>query len=329
MRGPVPTAPRAGPARRMARRALLRLSRPFAAHQREVDDAIGWALQDLDRRLRELEAHDLDRRLRELEAEQLPTLGADLVEALERLRARVADAEEVVAGSRVVPYTSGGVLERFRTPHAGVVLGFRAGAPPAGEAAYREFEEVFRGPEDRVAERQRGYVALLADHGPVLDVGCGRGELLDLLRQAGTEARGVDADPGMVERCREKGLEVQLGDAGEHLAELPDGSLGGVASAQLVEHIPYPELQRFLELSVRKLQPGGIFLAETVNPHAPHALKTFWVDPTHQHPLFPETLLVLCRLAGFATAYAFHPLGSGHVDDDRGRESEYAVVASR
>ena len=68
-------------------------------------------------------------------------------------------------------------------------------------------------------------------------------------------------------------------------------------------------------------------MAETVNPHAPHALKTFWTDPTHQHPLFPEVLLVLCRLAGFPSAYAFHPLGSGHVEDDRSRESEYAVVA--
>ena len=68
-------------------------------------------------------------------------------------------------------------------------------------------------------------------------------------------------------------------------------------------------------------------MAETVNPHAPHALKTFWVDPTHQHPLFPEVLLVLCRLSGFASAYAYHPLGTGHVDDDRLHESEYAVVA--
>ena len=73
-----------------------------------------------------------------------------------------------------------------------------------------------------------------------------------------------------------------------------------------------------------------MFVAETVNPHAPHALKTFWVDPTHQHPVFPGGRCSSCAaLAGFESAYAFHPLGTGHVDDDRYVESEYAVVARK
>jgi hypothetical protein len=95
----------------------------------------------------------------------------------------------------------------------------------------------------------------------------------------------------------------------------------------VIEHMPYDELRRFLELARAKLRSGGLLVAETVNPHAPHALKTFWVDPTHRHPVFPEVALVLCKLAGFASAYVFHPLGVGHVEDDRYRESEYAVVA--
>jgi SAM-dependent methyltransferase len=133
----------------------------------------------------------------------------------------------------------------------------------------------------------------------------------------------------MVAHCHAKGhRDVVLADANERLEQLAPSSLGAVFSAQFVEHLPPRELTRLLELSRSRLRPGGLFVAETVNPHAPHALKCFWVDPTHRHPLFPEALLVLCRMAGFASGYAFHPLGTGHVDDDRYRESEYAVVAT-
>lgn len=270
--------------------------------------------------------HQLEQRVERLEAEQLPQVADDLIDAVEQLRQRVADAAGVAEAARVVPYASGGVLETFREPGAGLVLGFRGAG---GEAAYREFEDVFRGPEERVAERQRVYLDLLAAHAPVLDVGCGRGEMLDLLREAGVAARGVDLDDGMVERVRQKGHEVELADAGSYLEGVEPESLGAVFSAQFVEHLPYAELRRFLSLARRALRPGGVMVAETINPHAPQALKVFWVDPTHQHPLFPETLLLLCRVAGFGSGYAFHPLGSGHVEEDRHREGEYAVVAER
>ncbi|MGH2713566.1 MAG: class I SAM-dependent methyltransferase [Thermoleophilaceae bacterium] len=294
--------------------------------------AVGRVLRRLARRpgvsdpTRTSPLHQLERRIEGLEAEQLPELVDDLVDAVEQLRQRVEAAEVVAEASRAVPYASGGVLRTFRDPHAGLVLGFRGAG---GAAAYREFEDVFRGPEERVAERQRVYLDLLAGQAPVLDVGCGRGELLDLLREGDIDARGVDADAGMVARTRDKGHEVTLADANEHLAGLEPESLGAVFCAQFVEHLPYVELHRFLELAHRALRAGGVLIAETVNPHAPQALKVFWVDPTHQHPLFPETLLLLCRVAGFGSGFAFHPLGSGHVEEDRHREGEYAVVAER
>jgi SAM-dependent methyltransferase len=302
--------------RRLARRALLRLARPVTAGQHGVNEAVGGALADVDGRLRAIE--DV----------QVAALGEDVVAALESLRARLAAAEEITSGARALPFASGGALEHFREPGAGLVIGYRNGGGSSAQDAYRGFEDVFRGPEERVAERQAAYVELLAQHAPLLDVGCGRGELLDLLTERGVECSGVDPDPGMVARCREKGHQVELSTAGAHLERLPEASLGAVFSAQVLEHLPYADLRHFLQLARSRLRPGGIMVAETVNPHAPHALKTFWVDPTHQHPLFPEVLLVLCRLSGFASAYAYHPLGSGHVDDDRLRESEYAVVAS-
>jgi SAM-dependent methyltransferase len=252
-----------------------------------------------------------------------------LIEALDSLRSRIAAGEAVIAGGLALPYAAPGTLEQFREPLAGVVIGYRDGEG-ADTPTYLGFEEVFRGPEERVTERQRTYLRLLEGHEPVLDAGCGRGEFLDLLREQGIRYSGVDIDRGMVQRCREKGhAPVTLASANEHLAKLPDGELGAVFSAQVIEHLPYAELVRFFELCLAKLRRGGVLVAETVNPHAPHALKMHWLDPTHQHPLFPEAALVLTRLAGFASAYVFHPLGTGHVDDDRHRESEYAVVATK
>jgi len=314
-RGPGPPAG-AGRLRRLLRRTTLRALRPYTAQQRMVDERILDAIDALDRRVGDRDRLDLD------------LLVEDFVTALETLRSRGAAGEDVIAGSRAVPYAAGDVLERFRAPVGGVVLGYRQGGDLA-DRAYLSFEEVFRGPEERVRERQRIYVELLAGAGPVLDAGCGRGEFLDLLTEQGVPCKGVDLDAGMVERCRAKGHDVEHRDVNEYLGALADGSLGAIFSAQVVEHMPYDELMRFLTASVAKLRVRGLFVAETVNPHAPHALKTFWVDPTHQHPLFPEVALVLCRAAGFGSAYVFHPLGTGHVDADRYVESEYAVVARK
>jgi O-antigen chain-terminating methyltransferase len=97
----------------------------------------------------------------------------------------------------------------------------------------------------------------------------------------------------------------------------------------VIEHFSYSELLRFFELANTKLRPQGILLAETVNPHALNAFKTFSVDLTHNAPIFPEVATVLCRLTGFDAAYVFFPNGTGDFEEDRRREGEYAVVATR
>jgi hypothetical protein len=93
--------------------------------------------------------------------------------------------------------------------------------------------------------------------------------------------------------------------------------------------MPPDALKRFLAVAYDKLRPGGLLVAETVNPHSVAALKAFWVDITHQHPLFPETMLALCRIAGFGSGYVFHPNGVGDVERDRSTTGEYALVARR
>ena len=338
-RGPVPV-PRgslAQRARAMLRNGVLLAGRPQARYQREIDDVIVAGLQRVESEqalMRERHAEqtgyleDLVRELiltaetlrRELrrEVKNVETTAAAVTRSLEALKAEL----------NALPYMADSPLERMDSP-VGAVLGFPSRALEREQASdYVAFEELFRGPAERVEASQRPYLALVRDHAPVLDVGCGRGEFLALLAAEGIEARGIDSDEGMVQRCLELGVQATLADVNVHLESLQDGSLGTVFSAQVVEHLPHAELQRMLDLARRKLRSGGLFIAETVNPHRLSALKTFWVDLTHQHPIFPEVALAICAIAGFDSAYVFAP-GFEDFEQARFTSSSYAVVASR
>lgn len=218
-------------------------------------------------------------------------------------------------------------LDRFDAGVGGEVLGFRGARSDEQERLYLRYEDFFRGSEDLIRGRQLRYLPFLEGHGPVLDVGCGRGEMLELLRERGIDAEGIDLDAAMVERCRAKGLVATQADAAEHLENVQPASLGAVFAAQLIEHLPYPVLLRFLRAARTALRPGGRLIVETVNPHAPQGLKHFWLDPTHRHPLFPEAVIALCRLTGYAEAFVWYPQGSGDPDRDRIEQLDYAVVA--
>jgi SAM-dependent methyltransferase len=192
---------------------------------------------------------------------------------------------------------------------------------------YPSFEDSFRGTEAFIKERLRVYLDLVRDKPPVVDIGCGRGEFLDLLAESGLRGVGVDVNPGMVERCRRRGHEVELADAADYLAARADGSIGCIFSAHLIEHLPFESLLAILQLSRSKLSSNGLFIAETVNPHSIAAMKNFWVDPTHQKPIFPEVAVTLCRLLAFKSARIFFPRGNGKLEEDLWQQGEYAVVA--
>jgi SAM-dependent methyltransferase len=318
---------------RAPREIAGRAARRLAARQIAVNNELRGSVADVRDRLEiaagatseQLERHDA--RLAAIDArfEASDRLRAEVIQALEAVRARV---DPLVAAAGARPFMAGDPFGPFEEPGAGTVYGYRDAAVAPDAAEYRSFEEVFRGSEDRVRDRQRGYLAVVGERAPILDAGCGRGEFLDLLAEAGIAASGVDADAGMVQRCLDKGHDVREGDLNDHLEGLADGSLGAIFSAQVIEHLPYDALRRFLAVGRRKLAPGGRLIAETVNPHAPDALKAFWVDPTHQHPVFPEVALALAQIAGFPSAFVFHPTGSGDAERDRLIESAYALVAT-
>jgi SAM-dependent methyltransferase len=193
-------------------------------------------------------------------------------------------------------------VERRGGGASGVAAPVTVAAQPAAAALpdYFAFESRMRGSVEAIRERQRRYVDDFRSAAPVLDVGCGRGELLELLREAGVEARGIDADADMVAFARGEGLDVEQADLVEYLERADDGSLGGIFMGQVVEHLPPGVLVRALELAARKLRAGGVLVAETINPLSPLALRNYYADLTHAQPLVPETLELLARQAGFA-----------------------------
>ena len=206
------------------------------------------------------------------------------------------------------------------------VLRFDAGAGEPADDPYAAFEDVFRGSQELIRERQQQYVEAVRDAGWVLDMGCGRGEFMDVLRERGIGARGVDLDEGMVAVARSKGHEVEHADALDHLRRTDDRSIPAIFAAQFIEHLPAADVVELLQLAVSKLEPGGTAIFETVNPHSPTALKAFWVDPTHHHPLFPEVLLAFSRFAGFASGRVEFPGASGEFARGVYDSPDYAVV---
>ena len=176
----------------------------------------------------------------------------------------------------------------------------RALLEPLEDWRYAGFENRFRGRDDEVKKQLCEYVSLFAKGGKVLDLGCGRGEFLGLLREEGIEAAGVDSNGQMVDICLDKGLRCEKGDLLEKLAARPDGTLGGIFSSQVIEHLPAPYLKKLIEMCRLKLAPGGTLVFETVNPLSVFALvQVYYLDLSHHKPVHPQALKFMLEAAGF------------------------------
>lgn len=201
---------------------------------------------------------------------------------------------------------------------------------------YVKFENKFRGSEAEIKDRLRVYVPYfkqlktdLSKH-PVLDIGCGRGELLELLKEENINCLGLDLNEAMVERCKERGFNAVQAEALSYLQAQKAGSFSAITGFHIVEHIPFNFLLRLFEECYRVLEPGGIVIFETPNPENLHVGSlSFYYDPSHLHPLVPDVLAFAIENRGFdkTKVLRLHPKGDGK--ENEGRDDPYVAEVLR
>lgn len=264
---------------------------------RRLEVALAVQAGDLQR-----EAQRLEREAQRLDSRLSSEVGArEAVQTdVKSLAEHLAESDSRMARLQLEPRLAR--LERSR----------RAPAPPtpstpptptvaAPSFDYERFEDRFR-PEVSVRERQEEYVELLRGVDRVVDLGCGRGELIEMLRDSGVSAYGVEIDPDFIALLEEKGIEIVAEDAVAHLEGLEDRSLGGIVGSHLVEHLPAAAVTRLVAAAVEKLSDGGVLILETPNPESLIAGSVnFHRDLTHVRPIHPDTLAFLAESAGFSS----------------------------
>ena len=210
---------------------------------------------------------------------------------------------------------------------------------------YRAFEDRHRGSRELIKTRLGVYlpfVVSLAGVHPnlsVLDLGCGRGEWLELLQENNISAQGVDLDDNMLSACRERGFNVCNTDALAHLKTQSDQSLLAVTGFHLAEHLPFALLQELLAQAQRVLMPSGLLILETPNPeNLVVGTASFYLDPTHEHPLPWQLLTFMAEHQGFARIKLMRLQEEAHLvetgpqclyDVLAGVSPDYAIVAQK
>lgn len=221
-----------------------------------------------------------------------------LLERLNELNQRLTTIQRTL---QALALPEGGAAGAVPAPRGG------EGGSGAGWAAfYAAFEDRFRGSREEIRQRQAvhldrvlGQAAGLAEL-PVLDLGCGRGEWLELLREHGVRAVGIDTNRVFLAENAARGLEVIEAEALDHLRACADGSARAVTGFHIIEHLPFDLMRALLDQCLRVLAEGGLVLFETPNPeNLITAARNFYYDPTHVRPIAPELAAFLLQAHGF------------------------------
>ena len=224
----------------------------------------------------------------------------------------------------------------------------RVGLAGRHDSLYAAFEDVFRGGRADIKQRMSVHVARLALAGagapgtPVVDIGCGRGEWLELLGERGMAGYGIDTNAIMVERCVSAGLDARQEDLLTHLGALGDASRSAVTAFHVVEHLPFEVMVDFIDEALRVLVPGGIMVLETPNAETMRVgATTFYNDGTHGNPVLPQPLRFIVEHRGFTEVeiVPLHPFTQGLLEEPTADArllnrvlfgpQDYALVARR
>ena len=285
--------PVVGPALDRARRALHRENEPIFA---QIIAQLNTAFAHLASRIEALS---------QAEVEARTTLQRDLAHVANRLDQVGIGIDGLQLAPRLARLERQARAESFKvaapaespppTTTAEVV-----GSAPDVAFDYFAFEARFRGSEATIRERQQAYVEVLAGSRHVVDLGCGRGELLQLLTEHGVDAYGVDLEPDFVELVRSKGIRAFQQDIQAHLNGLAVGEVDGIVMSHVVEHLKSSQIYALVQRAADVLSTGGTLVVETPNPESLQAGSiNFHRDPTHRRPVHPDTLAFLCESAGF------------------------------
>src|ERR1700736_387990 len=266
------------------------------------------AIQSLTQNLEQLEAltKSLDQALRANFEKQIASLQQNLASIEQRYSsdASFIKAELSLQANLMQRRGGGSAATGDAAPHTETPAAQQGDRPL--DALYFSFENRFRGSRDEIKKRVRFYLPFLetanigTEGKPILDLGCGRGEWLELLREKGLTATGVDSNEAMIGHCKERQLNVTQADALEFLRNLPDRSQGAVTGFHIIEHLPLEKLVSLLGETLRVLHPGGLAIFES--PNCKNLLvgaSTFNIDPTHRRPIFPDTAQFLLEIHGF------------------------------
>ncbi len=300
------------------------LTRATSEHLHTVDQlsqATNAIALDLSRRL-ETASFDLAKRLDTVHYESL-----DNRQRLDDLIQRVEDLNQElnVLSSRIRANPFANNVGQVTSANDGRnTIGF------VGErlGEYVDFADVFR-PAFNDLVNQLAYLKnWLPRVGRGVDLGAGRGEMVQVMLEHGLNAIGIDIDSSMVDEAMSRGLDVRLSGADDFFNSCGSGSLAAVTAIQVVEHVDTPTLEHWFAEAKRVLQPGGVFIAETPNPHAVDAFKAFWVDVTHVRPYYPESLLHMAQSAGFTRAEIWVEGDQESIYDRLGIAGSYAIIAT-
>ena len=306
---------------------VIYLGRVITIPQRNFNSSILHALRITLDGIRDMNRHTalLDSQLRNLEKQfeekeaQLDYLKTGLTSQERRVSVLLEEVR-----NQTVP------VENATQTQAKVSLG----TPDILDPLYLAFEQKFRGSREEIHQRLVEYLPYIREAGAgvdgreVLDIGCGRGEWLEIMREEGLSAKGLDINHVLVQECLEKGFDVTQNDAISYLRALEAESLGAITSFHLIEHVEFEERIALFDECLRTLKTGGVAVFETPNPR--NLLVggcNFWADPTHLRPLYPETHQFLMEYRGFSKVehLFLHP----HEDEQRLPEEEAPRLASR
>lgn len=315
----------------MARVALLeRRSAEMTAALKNLQTAQVTERQNTNQRTRRLlESQETLRKNLNSRVDELQRQLDGIADILKTAKARLTEAE-----SKLVDHWRSIIEYKFELQNRA------SGLPTAGEsqsdsralspraareashlldALYVSFEDRYRGTREEIKERLRFYLSRVetahsaTDRGLVIDIGCGRGEWLEVLSESGIAARGIDLNRIAIDESRKRGLQVELAEGVATLSALASESCSAVTAFHIIEHLPFESVVELLDQSLRVLRPGGVLVVETPNPaNLLVAAERFYLDPTHRNPLPSQLTAWLFQARGFEQVeiLPLHPVPS-------------------